>query len=64
MNSREPVSTPRASSLYTPKVVIKEYYHMKTMDENVNWTKLTHLLSSFFLNLRAPLCNSTFTSNS
>ena len=27
------------------KVVIKDYYHMTTMDENVNWMELTHMLS-------------------
>ena len=34
---------------------------MTTMDENMNWMKLTHLLSNFSLNLRAPFCTSTFT---
>ena len=38
------------------KVVLKDYYHMTTMDENVNWLKLTHLLSIFSLNLKAPFC--------
>ena len=33
----------------TRMVVIKE--HMTTMDENVNWMKLTHVLSMFSLNL-------------
>ena len=28
-------------------VVIKDYYHMPTMDENTYWMKLTHLLLSF-----------------
>ena len=32
------------------KVVIEGYYQMTTMDENVNWMKLTHLLSTFSLN--------------
>ena len=26
------------------KVVIEDFYHMTTMDEDVNWMKLTHLL--------------------
>ena len=25
-------------------VVIKDYNHMKTMDENMKWMKLTHVL--------------------
>ena len=29
-------------------VVIKDYDHVTTMGDNVNWMKLTHLLSSFF----------------
>ena len=32
------------------------------MDKDVNWMKLTHLLSFFSLNPRAPFCTSTFTS--
>jgi hypothetical protein len=39
------------------KVVIGHYYYMTIMDENVNWMKLTHLLSMFSPNLEA-----TFTS--
>ena len=35
------------------KVVIKDYYHTTTMNENVNEMKLTHLLSKLSLNLRA-----------
>ena len=35
---------------------------MTTIDENVNWMKLTHLLSNFSLNLRAFFCTSNFTS--
>ena len=26
-------------------ILIKNYYHMTSMDENVNWMKQTHLLS-------------------
>ena len=44
------------------KVVIEDYYHMTTMDVNVNWMELTYLLSKFSLNPRAPFCTSTFTS--
>ena len=49
----EPMSAPRASSFKNlelkcypnkDKVVIGDYYHMTTMNENVNWMKLTHLL--------------------
>ena len=29
-------------------IVIKNYYHMTSMDENVNWMKQTHLLSKKF----------------
>ena len=37
-------------------VVIEDYDHMKIIDENAKWMKLTYLLSIFFsLNLRAPL---------
>ena len=43
-------------------VVITDYYHMTTVDENVNWMKITHILSTFTLNLRGPFCTSTFTS--
>ena len=28
-------------------VVIEDYYHVTIMDENVNWMKLTHLMSVF-----------------
>ena len=38
------------------KVDIKDYDHMTTMDEIVNWMKLTHLLSISSLNLKAPFC--------
>ena len=68
-NSRKVgMSAPRVSSLEIPKcktrtymVLIKDYDHMTTMNENVNWMKPTHLLSNF-ANLRAPFCTSTFTS--
>jgi hypothetical protein len=30
--------------------VIEDYYHMTIMDENMNWMKLTYLLSNFTLN--------------
>ena len=43
-------------------VVIKDYYHMITMNENVNWMELTHMLLSFPLNPKARFCTSTFTS--
>ena len=36
---------------------------MTTLDENVNWMKLTHLFSSFPLKLRALFCTSTLTSD-
>ena len=45
------------------KVVIEDFYHMTTMDGNANWMKLTHLLPKFSLNLRAPFCTFTLTSN-
>ena len=45
------------------KVVIGDYYHMTTMDENVNWITLTHLLSNCALDLRVLFfCTSTITS--
>ena len=43
------------------KVVIRDYYHMRIMDEHINWMNLTHVLSKFPQNLRAPFCTSTFT---
>ena len=39
------------------KVVIGHYYYVTTMNENVNWMKVTHMLSMSFLNFKA-----TFTS--
>ena len=44
------------------KVVIEDYDHVTIMYENLNWMKLTHLLSSNSLNLRALFCTSIFTS--
>ena len=44
------------------EVNIENYDHMTTKDENVNWMKLTHLLSVFSLDLKAPFCISNFTS--
>ena len=35
---------------------------MTTMDEHVNSTKLTHLLSNFSMNMRALVCTSNFNS--
>ena len=35
---------------------------MTTMDENVNWMKLTYVLSIFSLHPRAPFCTYAFTS--
>ena len=37
------------------KVVIEDFYNMTTIDENMNWMKLTHVLSKKSLNLMAPL---------
>ena len=34
--------------------VMKDYDHMTIIDENVNWMKLTYLLSMSSLNLKAP----------
>ena len=45
-------------------VVIEECDHMKTMDENVKWMKLTHLLAFFSLNLRAPFVHLHLLQNS
>ena len=42
--------------------VIENYYHMITMNDNVNWMKLTYLLLIFSLNHMAPFCTSNFTS--
>ena len=41
------------------KGVIKDYYHMTIMDENM---KITHLFLDVSSNLRPPFCASTFTS--
>jgi hypothetical protein len=46
----------------TYMVVIEDFDLMTTMDENMNWMKLTHLLSMFALNLRAPYYTYTVTS--
>ena len=43
------------------KVVIEDYYHMTTMDENMNWMELTHSLP-IFPQTPISLCTSTFTS--
>ena len=40
------------------KVIIEDYYHMKRMDENMNWMN-EHVLAFFSLNPRAPFCTST-----
>jgi len=37
------------------KVVIDDYYHATTMNETMNWMKLTHLLSIFSQNLTQEL---------
>jgi hypothetical protein len=55
------MSCPRASNLQISRIqmqtllgmdmaVIEDYYHMTIMDENMNWMKLTYLLSNFTLN--------------
>ena len=46
------------------KVVIEDYHQMTTMDENVNWMDLTHVLSTYFSKPLGPLlyCTSTFPS--
>lgn len=36
-------------------IAIMDYDRMKTMDENVKWMTLTHLLSIFYVNLIAPV---------
>ena len=43
-------------------VAIKDYDHMTILDKNVNWMKLTHLLSKNSLYLRPPFYTSTFPS--
>jgi hypothetical protein len=37
------------------KVVIEDFYHMTTMDENMNWMKLTHSLSKKLSKPYGPL---------
>ena len=44
----------------TYMVVIEGFDHMTTMEENMNCTKLTHLLSFLSLNLRALFHASIF----
>jgi len=41
-------------------VQIEDYYHMTTLNENVNRMKLIHLLSKNSLDFKAPFCTSTF----
>ena len=42
-------------------VVIEDYDLVTTLDEKVDWMKLTHLLSKNSLELRASFCALTFT---
>ena len=67
------MNTPKGFSLHIPRtqlqtlkrrnmVIVRNYVHTTTMDENTNWMKLTHLFSNFPLTLKAPFCTSTFTS--
>jgi hypothetical protein len=44
------------------KVVIEDYYHTTIVDENMKHMKLTHLLSSFPLKLKAACCTYNFIS--
>ena len=44
------------------KVIIEDYYHMTTMNEDMNWMEQTHPLSNVSLSIRAPFCTSNFTS--
>ena len=63
-NSREPMSTSKASwvksktqmqtSTRMDKVVIEHYYHMTTINENVHWIRLPHVLSRFSSKLQGP----------
>ena len=44
--------------------VIEDYYHITTMDEHVNWMKLTYLLSFFSINFGAPFVHLPLLQNS
>ena len=41
------------------KVVIEDYHHITTIDENLKWTKLTHLMSILFSKPHGRFCAST-----
>ena len=43
-------------------IVIEDYYQVITMYRIIIWMNLTCLLSIFYINLKPPLCTSTFTS--
>lgn len=60
----EPRTQMQSSLTRMDNVVIEDYCHMTTMDETMNWMKLTHILSNVPLNLRAPFCTIIFTSKS
>ena len=65
---REPLNLERKSRTqmqilkWMDMVVIEEYYCMTTMNADMKWMKLRHLLLTFSLNLRTPFCTFTFTS--
>ena len=41
-------------------VVVKKYYHMTIMDENVSRMTFAHLLLKFSLSIKALFCTSSF----
>ena len=47
------------------KVIMEDHYHMTTMDENMNWMKPTHMLSSCFSKVEGRMLynTSTFAAN-
>ena len=44
------------------KVVIEDYYHMTTVNENLDWMKSTHMLSIFLYAVGPPFVTPTFAS--
>ena len=60
---QEPLACPRIQMWFLTRMekgVIKDVYHMTTMNE-CDWIKLTILLFKISLNLKAPFCTSTHT---
>ena len=47
--SKRPLDGETQNANKNGQIVIEDYFHMATMDENVSWMKLTHLYCQIFL---------------